>query len=82
VTSGILCYADLPEIHVLNLQELETSEDRTRVSEHFMKPEVSFSCTQEPTTGPYPRLVNRADTIPSYFYKVKVKVKFSLCLSN
>jgi hypothetical protein len=40
----------------------------SRTSQHFMEPDGSLLCSQEPSTGPYPEL-DPVDTIPPYLSK-------------
>jgi hypothetical protein len=39
----------------------------SRTSQHFMEPEGSLSCSQEPSTGPYPEPEQSNPYHPSYF---------------
>jgi hypothetical protein len=36
--------------------ETSQSLSYSRISQHFMEPEGSLRCSQEPSTGPYPKL--------------------------
>jgi hypothetical protein len=42
----------------------------SRTSQHFMEPEVSLLCSQEPSTGPYSEPDDTVHTILSYLSKI------------
>jgi hypothetical protein len=50
------------------------SLSHSRISQHFMEPEGSLPCSQEPSNGLYPSYINPAHTTPSYLSKIHFKI--------
>jgi hypothetical protein len=59
----LLTYGDEPFLRSCQLCS------HSRTSQHFREPEGSSSCSQEPSTGPYPE-PDRSSPYPSYLFKI------------
>jgi hypothetical protein len=46
----------------------------SRTSQHFVEPEVSIPCSQEPSSGPYLSHIHPIHSIPSYLSKIHFNI--------
>jgi hypothetical protein len=55
---------------ITNFMELSQSRSYSRISQRFMIPEGSLPCSQEPSTGPYPKPDRSSPSHPFYLSKI------------